>query len=157
MFFPPFIIKRNNHFLPLLYIHLLLSFFPLLSLPLDSSPGALPKEEHMEGTEGWGKTCSLRDSLCSLVCICIPAHPQALRHGNQLPCPVLTSFHRQQQERKRALIDPGCLCSDDKKDYFLTQSCRFYWALNATTSTIHSPRVLLHRPLWPRTGLFKIY
>lgn len=85
---------------------------------------------------------------------CTPARTSAWEPA-AVPCSHLLPWAAVRKEK--ALTDLVCLCWDDKKDYSITQSCSFHWALDATTGTLNSPQPLFHRLFWPPTGLFKTH
>lgn len=110
----------------------------------------------MEGTKGWSSHHGWQDrfplgqSLQADPCLhlCTPAgtsawEPSARPGSHLLPWAAV---------RHKKETDSLCFCSDDKKDYFITQSCNF--PSNATTRTT---RLLFHRLFWPHAGLFKIH
>lgn len=128
-------------------------------MPLDSSPGALLRG-HREGTEGWSSHGVLQDTFPSGQ----PLQPAPYLHPRT---PAGTSAWEPATMPGSHLLPPAEVRKKkgthrlgmplSASDYFVTQSCNFYRAPNATTGTVNSPRLLFRRPFWPHTGLFKIY
>lgn len=111
-------------------------------MPLDSSPGMLLEAGHIEGTEGWSSPHGWQDRFPlgqplqadPYLLLCTPAGTSAWEPAAR-PSPQLLPRAAVRQKKG---TDSLCFCSDDKKDYFIPQSCNFSWAPNASTGTINS-------------------